>query len=312
MSRLALSLVNGIHRIRKGNLRKIESHQLPGTRKSLNRGGALLKTEKDVPFKTSILGGVDCEHHQPTDSCDTVILYLHGGAYVMGSPSSHRSLISRISARTGCEVFAIDYRLAPEAPFPAAVEDAFSAYQELISSRDPRQVIVMGDSAGGGLAASLLLQNKRSAVAQPLCSVLMSPWVDLHCNAPSFIANERSEAMLPLELLFKGAKHYLGALPATEPLASPIFGPMKGLPPLMIQVSGAEVLLDDSRMLAKKAEEAGVDVQLDIWPGCPHVWQMLWSVLPQGREAIDEIAVFVTEQIENGNRSRSMDSAALA
>ena len=243
---------------------------------------------------------------------EKVMLYFHGGAYTFGSPKTHRDLAIRLSRQCGVKVLIVDYRLAPETPFPGAVEDAFAAYQELLSTRDATQIIVMGDSAGGGLVMSLLLQNKRSNIAQPLCCVLLSPWVDLHCNAPSFIGNESTEAMLPVELLFKGAHHYLGTVPATEPLASPIFGPLKGLPPLMIQVGSGEILLDDSRMLAKKAEEAGVEVTLDIWPDCPHVWQVLWSYLPQAREAIDEIGVFVAKQIERAESLGSLDSLSVA
>lgn len=222
------------------------------------------------------------------------ILYLHGGAYVAMSPRTHRSITSRLAAASNASLFALDYRLAPEHPFPAALQDTLAAYRALIAAGTPAsRIVVAGDSAGGGLALALLVALRDEHDTLPAAAVLFSPWTDLAATGNSVITNNGADALFFGAWVAQTARHYLGDTPATEPLASPVYADLTGLPPLLIQVSDSEVLLDDSRRVVENARKASVAITLQIWPGLPHGWQIFAPILPEGRAALREAGAFI-------------------
>jgi acetyl esterase/lipase len=224
------------------------------------------------------------------------VLYLHGGGYNAGSISSHLPLTSNIALAAKARVLAIDYRLAPEHAFPAAVEDALSAYQWLLKESIPaHQIVVAGDSAGGGLTLSLLLSLRGKGLPLPAAAVCLSPWTDLTCSGESWTTNAKIDFMLEKTSTVKAAKLYLGDADPRSPLASPLFADPAGLPPLLIQVGSEEVLLSDSTLFAEKARLAGVDVTLETWKGMQHVWQYTASMLPEARQAVNRIGEFIVQ-----------------
>jgi epsilon-lactone hydrolase len=222
------------------------------------------------------------------------ILYFHGGAYVAMSARTHRSVTSRLATWSNASLFALDYRLAPEHPFPAALEDALAAYRALIAAgAPPSRIMVAGDSAGGGLALALLLAVRDAADPPPVAAVLFSPWTDLAATGKSIIDNNAADAMFFGSWVGLEARHYLGNTPATNPLASPVYADLTGLPPLLIQVSDSEVLLDDSRRVFENAKRSGVEATLQIWSGLPHGWQIFAPILPEGRAALRAAGAFI-------------------
>jgi acetyl esterase/lipase len=225
-----------------------------------------------------------------------VVLYLHGGAYVLGSRATHRELASRIAAATAARVLVLDYRLAPEHPFPAAVEDAIAAYRALvIEGIAPRSITIAGDSAGGGLTLATLLALRDAGDGLPACAVCLSPWTDLEGTGASAQPGATDDPMITVAGLQANGKLYAdGSL--RNPLASPVHGDFAGLPPLLIQVGTREVLLDDSTRVAEKARAAGVPVRLEIEDGAFHVWQAT-PHLPEAHDALRRIGAFVRECI---------------
>lgn len=227
-----------------------------------------------------------------------IILFLHGGAYVNGSPHAYRGMTCRIARAVRAKVLVVDYRLAPEHPFPAALEDADAAYNWLLSQSFPAsQMALIGDSAGGGLVLSLLQDLKKKNLPLPACAVLLSPWTDLSCSLPSMQANASIDPMLDPILALDRARSYAGSRDLRDPAVSPLYGDLSGLPPLLIHVGSDEILLDDSRYLAEKARQAGTMVELEIWDKMFHVWHFLAGILPQGRTAIQRIADFIHTHI---------------
>jgi len=222
------------------------------------------------------------------------ILYFHGGAYVAMSARTHRSLTSRLASWSDSSLFALDYRLAPEHPFPAALDDALAAYRAVIAAGTPAsRVVVAGDSAGGGLALALLLTLRDAGVPLPAAAVLFSPWTDLGATGLSIVDNNLADALLFGPYVAELARHYLGDTPATNPFTSPVYADLTGLPPLLIQVSDSEVLLDDSCRVHVNARRAGVEARLDVWRRLPHGWQVFAPILPEGRAALRDAAAFI-------------------
>jgi len=222
------------------------------------------------------------------------LLYLHGGGYYFCSPETHRSITTRLAVASDSRCYAPAYRLAPEHRFPAAVEDAVAAYRGLRAAGTPaRRITVAGDSAGGGLALALLLSLRDAGDELPAGAVLFSPWTDLAGTGRSLRTNDANDAMFRGHRVAEAAQIYLGDRRATDPLASPLFAELTGLPPLFIQASDSEVLLDDAARLAEKAEKAGVTVAFRAWHGLPHVWQFFAPFLPEGRAALAEAAGFI-------------------
>ena len=223
-----------------------------------------------------------------------VVLYLHGGGYVIGSPRSHRHLAAAIAAASQATGLLLDYRLAPEHPFPAAVEDATAAYRWLLEQGiAPGHVVVAGDSAGGGLTVAMLVALRDAGVPQPAGGVCISPWTDLTCSGASYRTRAQSDPIVTRPAIDSMAEAYLGATSPRTPLASPLFADLRGLPPLLIQVGSDEVLLDDAVQLANRAKAADVDATLEVWDRMIHVWHWFLPMLDEAPAAIDAIGRFV-------------------
>lgn len=231
----------------------------------------------------------------PGNDPSRVVLYLHGGGYMFCSAfTTHRDLLWRLSQAAECRVLAIDYRLAPEHPFPAAVDDAVEAYAWLLNEGfHPEGLAIAGDSAGGGLAFGTALKLRDDGFPLPAALVGLSPWTDLAATGVSVVKNAKKDPLIPGAGLREGAEFYLQGTDPKTPYASPLYGDLRGLPPTLLQVSSDEVLLDDSRRLAAKMKAAGVPVVLDVWDGLPHVWQALAMLLPEGRAAIRGMGRFL-------------------
>src|SRR3990172_5975817 len=214
---------------------------------------------------------------------DAVVLYLHGGGYVIGSINSHREMVSRIARASGARALAIDYRLAPEHPFPAAVEDATKAYRWLLKQGiGPEKIVVAGDSAGGGLTVATLLALRDAGDPLPAAAVCVSPWTDLEITGETMVTKADVDPMIRPQDAKSGAERYHGKTDPSHPLISPINADLSGLPPLLIQVGTSEVLLSDSTRLAERAKAAGVDVTLEEGGGRIHVWHFFAFMLPEG------------------------------
>lgn len=222
------------------------------------------------------------------------ILFLHGGGYLYGSAQERRNLTSRLSRAGACRVLALDYRLGPEHPFPAAVDDAVAAYRWLLSEgADPARTVIGGDSAGGGLAVSVLTFLRDLRVPLPAGAFLLSPWTDLTMRGESVTERAERDVVLDLPGLRFCADLYLAGADVRHPLASPRYADLSGLPPLLIQVGSEEMLFDDARGLAEKAEQAGVDVQFEEWPGAGHVFQASVPFHTQARRALARVGGFI-------------------
>jgi acetyl esterase/lipase len=222
------------------------------------------------------------------------VLFLHGGGFIIGSPSLYRHVTWRIAETTCARVLAVDYRLAPEHPFPAAHEDAVSAYHWLLANgADPGRIAVMGDSAGGGLVFSLLLRLRDEGVPLPGAAVALSPWTDLALTGPSLRLNAAADPMLSAEDPPQFVENYLAGADPRTPYVSPLYGDPAGLPPTIIQVGSDEVLRDDAVRMAVRMRAAGCQVELEIWPRMPHVWHVFVPLIPEARRAIERIGSFV-------------------
>jgi acetyl esterase/lipase len=242
--------------------------------------------------------GVPAEWIEASDADLGVILYLHGGAYALGSINSHREIVARLARTTKMRGLAIDYRLAPEHPYPAALEDAIAAYLWLLTQGyDPSQIIIAGDSAGGGLALGTLVTLRDAGKPLPAGAVCISPWTDLATTGASIQNKAKVDLILDPDSLEKYAKYYAGEHELTSPLISPLYADPKGLPPLLIQVGTDEILLDDATRFTKNAQESGVDVTLEIWDQMFHVFQMI-SFLPETKKAVGNIAEFVAHNFK--------------
>ena len=224
------------------------------------------------------------------------ILYLHGGAYVFGSPATHREFAGRLARLTGRKVFLLDYRLAPEHPFPAAQTDALLAFQWLVAQGyEPGKIAVVGDSAGGNLTLSLALKLRDQGHAQPAALVLCSPWTDLTCPGAD-AKTEACDPMIDINFGRNASRAYCGSEDPRHPHISPLFADLSGLPPILIHVGTEEILLNDSVRFSEKAKGDGVSVDLQVWKGMWHVWHLFGLVLPEARRAHRDIARFISAQ----------------
>ena len=249
----------------------------------------------DVSAKQDELGGVPVVVVEtPNLDPSAVILYLHGGAYALGSAPDSVGLASDVARRVGARTISVDYRLAPEHPFPAAVDDAVAAYRSLLDHGVPAsRVAFVGESAGGGLVAATLVALRDAALPQPSSAAVFSPWVDLTVSGASIAGKAALDLALTPEALRVRARDYLGERDRATPLASPIFADLTGLAPLLIQVGSHEILLDDSVRLAARAAEHDVPVELQVWPEVPHVFQSFAAILDDADHALNAAAAFV-------------------
>ena len=251
----------------------------------------------DVPatYHRVNAGGVTAEWVAAEGTSDSrVVLYLHGGGYIIGSPRTHRPLMAWLSRESAGKVLGLDYRLAPEHPFPAPVEDSVAAYRWLLDEGyDPARISVGGDSAGGGLTIAALVQFRYLGLPMPGAAVCISPWVDMEGLGESMVTRAAVDPMVDKENLLISAKTYLGGSNPRAPLAAPLYADLRGLPPTLIQVGDAEVLLDDSTRLAGVAREAGVEVRMEVWDDMIHVWHLFAPILPEGLQAIAQAGEFI-------------------
>ena len=253
----------------------------------------------DVTSEPVVANGVDAAWIcAPSAATDRVVLYLHGGGYIMGSLNTHRDLMGRISRAAQTRVLGLDYRLAPEHPFPAAVDDTVAGYRFLLDQGlPPSRLAIAGDSAGGALALAALIAGRDAGLPMPAAAVCLSPFLDLEGTGESITTRADVDPIATPEVIDVWAKAYLAGADPRTPLANPLCADLHGLPALLIQVGDHEVLLDDSTRLAQRAQAAGVDVKLEVWPEMIHRWHSYAAVLPEGQQAIDDIGTFLRAHI---------------
>lgn len=251
--------------------------------------------------ETVTAGGRPAEWIRPVGAReDAALLYLHGGGYVIGSPRSHRHLAEAVARSAGISCLLPDYRLAPEHPFPAAVDDALAAYRWLLEERKMAsgRVAVAGDSAGGGLAVATLVSIREARLQLPGAGVCISPWTDLTCSAASYQTRAAVDPLVKLPEITAMARRYLGAADPRTPLASPLFADLRRLPALLIQVGSEEVLLDDAASLVERARADGVDARLEVWEQMIHVWHWFLPWLDEAQAAVEKIGSFLRSQLK--------------
>jgi len=255
----------------------------------------LFKPLGPIHCDSAVANGVPAEWIVPEGlQSPRVILYLHGGSFNAGSSASHRTLAANLAIAARSRCLLIDYRLAPEYPFPAALEDAVAAYEWLLAKGcAPGQTALAGDSAGGNLVLALLVYLRDHHRPMPAAGVCLSPIPDLTYSSASWAYNLRKDILFNERMERQSVEIYLSGADPRTPLASPYFADLHGLPPLLIQVGSHEVCLSDSERFAKKARQAGVEVTLEIWPGMQHVWQFAAKLMPESRQAVFRIGQFV-------------------
>jgi epsilon-lactone hydrolase len=256
--------------------------------------------ERGLKDETIMLGGVYCRKLSPKNPRGT-LLYLHGGAYIMGSPATHCAIAGTIAAKTNLEVILPDYRLAPEHPFPAAFEDALSVAEALEPVSD--QLVIGGDSAGGGLTLAVL-SHLCETDAQPLAAFAFSPWTDLSFKGSTLSTNAQTDAILPVERIYEVRKHYLHHADPHDHRASPLFAPFKNAPPVFMQWSDSEILADDGRRMAEHLRAEGGVVQAKEWNDLPHVWQLFHDRLNEADAALKELYEFIDAQFKAPETTR--------
>ncbi|MGH7048600.1 MAG: alpha/beta hydrolase [Stellaceae bacterium] len=264
-------------------------------RRDIDARGREYRLAADVGVEPVTANGVRAEWTTaPGDARDAALLYLHGGGYVIGSLDSHRHLVAEAGRAAGIAALALDYRLAPEHPFPAAVDDALAGYRFLLGRGiSPGRIALAGDSAGGGLVVAAMLAIRDAGLAQPGCGWCISPWVDMEAIGESMSSRAAADPTVQKAGLLEMARLYLAGAGARSPLAAPIYADLSGLAPLLIQVGACETLLDDALRLAKVAGAADVRVDLQIWPEMIHVWHLFHPELAAGKRAIEAGGAFV-------------------
>ncbi len=226
----------------------------------------------------------------------TVILYLHGGAYIAGSSRTHRPLTAELARSADARVLALDYRQAPDHAWPAWLDDAMAAYQHLLKTgHRPESIVLAGDSAGGNLVLVTLLRLRELGLPLPAGAICLSPWTDLACGYQSHRLNAQHEAMLKPEAIRRLGLHHIGTRNPKDPLISPAYADLNDLPPLMVHVGTKEILLDDARAIRRNAKRAGIRLHYREWQDMPHVFPLFHRILPEGRKAIAQMATFVKD-----------------
>lgn len=266
-------------------------------RAMMRRSSPLFMPPRDVAIDSVLADGVPCEWLTPPGADPrTVLLYLHGGAWTLGWTKVHRRLVAQISKAAGSRALAVDYRLAPEHPFPAGLEDCLTAYHWLLKNgTPPEKIVIGGDSAGGNLTLATLLSLRDAASPLPAAAFCISPITNLEGTGPSFLT--RRDPVVTAEFTRSMVRHYAAGRDLQAPLLSPYHGDLRGLPPLLIQVGDEELLFSDATLFADKARAAGVDVTLAVWPKMWHVWHLFTRLLPEARQAVQAIGIFIREQL---------------
>ncbi len=269
-----------------------ESADIPYMRARLDRFARLVPVATGIRVRREQFAGLDAEWLEPPDPVSgKVLLYLHGGAYVLGSCDSHRHLVSHIGREAGVTALLPEYRLAPEHPFPAAVDDAARCYQALLETGyAPADIVIAGDSAGGGLTMATLLNLRELGIPQPALGSLMSPWLDLAAEGESIQTRREEDPWFSPEDFPHVTRFYCADEELRSPLVSPVYADATGLCPIYIQVGDHEILLSDSERLASNVSEAGGEVELEVWPDMWHVFQAFVLVMPESRQAVQKLA----------------------
>ncbi len=268
----------------------------------LDRRGSILPPAKGVDVQPTIINGINCEWHVPPGCHDApLIYYLHGGAYMMGSPTSHRRIVSYIARESGMRALVPDYRLAPEHRFPLALEDSLGVYQELLKSGfDPASMVIGGDSAGGNLAMATLLALRDKGIPLPAACFLMSPWLDMTENGESRRTRADVDPWFRPDYIAAVASKFCSEFDRKNPLVSPVFADTSGLPATLIQVGDEEILLSDSINFAENVRNCGGKVELSVWPKMWHVFQFFVGQMPESSRAIKDIANFLRSELSAG------------
>lgn len=241
------------------------------------------------------MGGIPATMVTPDDAEEgRILLYIHGGGYIAGSPSAYHGLAGHYAKLLKAVVYMPDYRLAPEHPFPAAIEDTLASYKWLIErGHDPKSIAFSGDSAGGAMVVSVMVAARNAGLALPAAGVAISPWANLEHSGSSMATREGIDPTVSLAGLDLMAKAFLNGALKNNPDASPVFADVRGLPPVMVQIGESEVMLSDAMRLAQHLAENRVRVSLEVWPGMFHVWHMFAAVLPEGMQALESAAIFL-------------------
>ncbi len=269
-------------------------------RRDVEKGARLFgKLPDDIEVSPVNIGDLYAEWIVPAQAPkDKVILYFHGGGYVSGTCFSHRTHVAKFVKGTGIRALLFQYRLAPEHPFPAALEDAVASYEWLLAQGiASSRIVFMGDSAGGGLVFATLIALRDKGLPLPAGSVTLSPWTDLKCTGESLVTNAGVDPLTPREAWTVFSHYYTGNADPCDPWLSPLYGNLQGLPPMLIYAGGHEVLLDDSTRLAEKAKLAGVDVRLHVGEGMFHCYPAFGSFFPEAQQAMDEICAYVKTRL---------------
>jgi epsilon-lactone hydrolase len=268
-------------------------------RKDFDARGLAYGLAADVAVEPTTANGIPAEWTvTPPDARDAALLYLHGGGYVIGSRDSHRHLVAEAGRAAGIAALALDYRLAPEHPFPAAVDDALAGYRFLLARGiKPARVAIAGDSAGGGLVVAAMLAIRDAGLPQPACGWCISPWIDMEAIGETMTSRAAADPTVQKAGILDMAKLYLDGADPRSPLAAPIYADLAGIARLFIQVGAAETLLDDALRLAGAAGAADVRVDLEIWPEMIHVWHLYHPELDAGRRALKAGGAFVRAQL---------------
>ena len=282
--------------ILKTSIRKPSQFNLPPTalRKALEQFCKLFPVDKNVEIRSLKLAGLNAEEIKPQQEATQLIFHIHGGAFYLGSMKTHRAFMSQIAARTQMQVLHVDYPLAPEAPYPAALDAVFNVYMQLLDQGvQAKDIILSGDSCGANLALALALKIQKLELPQPSGLILLSPFVDLTLTSESLRYNQVHDALLSIETLENGIQYYVpSSIEHGNPEVSPYFADLTGLPPMHIQVGSKEILLDDAQRLRDKALAAGVEVEFKLYTGMWHNFQMFSAWFDEARQSLADLANF--------------------
>jgi monoterpene epsilon-lactone hydrolase len=291
-----------IHQFLKLNINKKKAAlSAEASRDTFEKMSKWSQYPKNVKREKDLADNIPVEWYIPENlKTSGVILYLHGGGYVSGSIKTHRSFIARISKSAGTKALSIDYRLAPENPFPAGLEDGLNSYKWLLKKGiPPQQIVIAGDSAGGGLVVGLTLKIRDIGLPTPKAVVALSPWLDLLCEGESMHTNAKTDNMANKTIAHFYAKCYTSNDNRANPYASPLYASLKNFPPIFIQVSDSEILLSDTLRFEQKALSEGVNITVEINAKMPHVWQMFSPFLPEARKSIKKIGAYISQTLKN-------------
>jgi acetyl esterase/lipase len=268
---------------------------IPEMRANMEAATGAMPDAPGIRYEATNASGVPAEWARADEARDAgALLYFHGGGYCVGSVRTHRLLVGGLSRACGVPALSVDYRLAPEHPHPAAVDDGVAAYRHLLARGiAPERIALAGDSAGGGLTAAVLIALREGGLPMPAAGACISPWFDLALSGETMTSKVDVDPMCKPDLLAPMAAAYVAGGDLRAPTVSPLYADLAGLPPLLVQVGTAETLLDDARRFARRAERQGVDATLEVWDDMIHVWHAFAMLLPEGQQAIDRIGGFV-------------------